>query len=105
MALSPFQILLNNLNHELHGQDLHSLIHICGEHIPCCQQDGIRSGWDVFKILRQQNIIGKEPEKIVNLLEIIKQLERDDLAEKVKNYIKEYYDEQRNGRLQIKFEE
>ncbi|XP_078345916.1 uncharacterized protein LOC144631366 [Oculina patagonica] len=93
--LNPFQILLNNLSNELHEIDLHSLIHVCGDLIPGGQRERISSGWDVFSILRQQNVIGNEPEKIANLLAIFKVLKprRRDLVVKIKRHIQENYEE------------
>ena len=95
MVLDPFQILLNSLSHELNGENLQSLIHVCGEHIPGGQREKISSGWDVFSILRQQNIIGSDPEKVLNLLKIIKEMKpkRKDLVSKVKQYIEYNYEE------------
>lgn len=92
MVLNPFQILLNDLNHELKEKDLQSLIHICGERIPGAQKERITSGWELFSILRQQNFIGSEPETIVNLLEIIQALrpKRKDLVHKVKQHIQRH---------------
>lgn len=94
-VLSPFQILLNNLSDELHERNLHSLIHVCGDIIPGAQRERIATGWDVFSILRQRNIIGNEPEKMANLLAIIKELrpKRKDLVVKIKRHIQENYEE------------
>lgn len=93
-ALDPFQKLLNNLNHELNERNLESLIHVCGRHIPGSQRERISSGWDVFNILRHQNVIGSEREKIHNLLEIIKELrpKRRDLVSLVKQHIRDCYE-------------
>ena len=93
-ALDPFQKLLNNLSHELNERNLESLIHVCGRHIPGSQRERISSGWDVFNILRHQNVIGSEQEKIHNLLEIIKELkpERKDLVSLVKQHIRDCYE-------------
>lgn len=93
-ALEPFQKLLNNLNHELNERNLESLIHICGKYIPGCQRERIFSGWDVFIILRHQNVIGNGREQIHNLLEIIKELrpKRRDLVSMVKQYIQDCYE-------------
>lgn len=95
MTLDPFQKLLNNLNHELDERNLQSLIHVCGNYIPGAQRERIFSGWDVFSILRQQDLIGSEPEKIANLLAIVKELrpKRRDLVVKVKQHIQEYYED------------
>ena len=94
-VLSPFQVLLNNLSDELHERNLHSLIHICGDLIPGAQRERITTGWDAFSILRQRNIIGSEPEKMANLLAIIKELrpKRKDLVLKIKRHIQDNYDE------------
>lgn len=94
MFLSPFQILLNELNHELNEKNLQSLIHICGDRIPGAQKERIASGWELFSILRQQNIIGSEPEKIGGLLEIIQALrpKRKDLVYKIKQFIQSRYE-------------
>ena len=94
-VLSPFQILLNNLSDELHERNLHSLIHVCGDIIPGAQRERIATGWDVFSILWQRNIIGSEPEKMANLLAIIKELrpKRKDLVVKIKRHIQENYEE------------
>ena len=94
-VLSPFQILLNNLSDELHERNLHSLIHVCGDLIPGPQRERITTGWDAFSILRQRNIIGSEPEKMANLLAIIKELrpKRKDLVLKIKRHIQDNYDE------------
>lgn len=94
-VLSPFQILLNYLSDELHERNLHSLIHVCGDIIPGAQRERITTGWDVFSILRQRNIIGNEPEKMANLLAIIKELrpKRKDLVVKIKRHIQENYEE------------
>ena len=94
-VLSPFQILLNNLSDELHERNLHSLIHVCGDLIPGAQRERITTGWDAFIILRQRNIIGSEPEKMANLLAIIKELrpKRKDLVLKIKRHIQDNYEE------------
>ena len=88
-VLDPFQILLNNLSNELDERNLQSLIHVCGDLIPACQRERIISGWQAFSILRQLNVIGREPEKIRNLLTIIKELrpKRRDLVDKIKCHI------------------
>lgn len=93
-ALDPFQKLLNNLNHELNERNLESLIYVCGKHIPGSQRERISSGWGVFNILRHQNVIGSEREKIHNLLEIIKELrpKRRDLVSLVKQHIRDCYE-------------
>lgn len=93
--LSPFQILLNNLSNELHERNLQSLIHVCGDLIPGGQRERISSGWDVFSILRQQNVIGSEPEKMANLLAIIKVLrpKRRDLVVMIKRHIQDNYEQ------------
>lgn len=94
MFLSPFQILLNELNHELNEKNLQCLIHICGDRISGAQKELISSGWELFSILRQQNLIGCEPEKIRHLLEIIQALrpKRKDLVHKIKQYIQTHYE-------------
>lgn len=93
--LSPFQLLLNNLSDELHERNLHSLIHVCGDHIPGAQRERITTGWDAFTILRQRNVIGSEPEKMKNLLAIIKELrpKRKDLVLKIKRHVQDNYEE------------
>ena len=95
MFLDPFQILLNGLSSELHERNLHSLIHVCGNHIPAGEREKISSGWGVFSILRQRNLIGSEPEKMANLLRIIKELRprRRDFVDKIKRHIEENYEE------------
>jgi len=95
MFLDPFQILLNSLSSELHERNLHSLIHVCGDLIPAGEREKISSGWGVFNILRQLNLIGSEPEKMANLLKIIKELRprRRDLVNKIKRHIEENYEE------------
>ena len=94
-VLNPFQLLLNNLSDELHERNLHSLIHVCGDHIPGAQRERITTGWDAFTILRQRNVIGSEPEKVKNLLAIIKELrpKRKDLVLKIKRHIQDNYEE------------
>ena len=94
-VFNPFQVLLNNLSYELDERNLHNLIHVCGDLIPFGQREKISSGWDVFNILRQHNIIGSEPEKLANLLTIIKELrpKRKDLVLKIKSYILDNYEE------------
>lgn len=59
-----------------------------------CQRERIFSGWDVFNILRHQNVIGNGREQIHNLLEIIKELrpKRRDLVSMVKQYIQDCYE-------------
>ena len=95
MVLDPFQILLNNLSNELHERNLQSLIHVCGELIPGGQRERISSGWDIFSILRHQNVIGSEPKKMVNLLLIIKELKpkRRDLVNMIKRHVQECYEQ------------
>lgn len=95
MLLDPFQILLNSLSSELHERNLQSLIHVCGDFIAAGEREKISSGWGVFSILRQRNLIGSEPEKMANLLKIIKELRprRRDLVDKIKRYIEENYEE------------
>ena len=95
MFLDPFQILLNDLSNELHERNLHSLIHVCGDLIPAGQREKISSGWDAFSILRQLNVIGSEPDKIANLLAIIKVLKpgRRDLVLKIRRHIQDNYEE------------
>ena len=92
-VLNPFQLLLNDLSNELDEKNLHSLIHVCGDLIPAGQRENIRSGWDAFRILRQLNVIGEEPEKMANLLAIIKVLrpKRRDLVTKIKRHIQDNY--------------
>jgi len=94
-VLDPFQLLLNNLSDELHERNLHSLIHVCGDLIPGAQRERITTGWDAFTILRQRNVIGSEPEKMKNLLAIIKELRpnRKDLVLKIKRHIQDNYQE------------
>ena len=90
MVLDPFQILLNDLSIELNERNLKSLVHVCGNLIPGGQREGITSGWDIFSILRHQNVIGSEPEKMVNLLRIIKVLKRRDLVNMIKRYVQNH---------------
>ena len=94
-VLNPFQLLLNNLSDELHERNLHSLIHVCGDLIPGAQRERITTGWDAFTILRQRNVIGSEPQKMKNLLAIIKELRpnRKDLVLKIKRHIQDNYEE------------
>ncbi|XP_029192175.2 uncharacterized protein LOC114958539 [Acropora millepora] len=95
MALSKFQLLLNNLSNELSERNLQSLIHICGDLIPGGQRDNIRSGWQVFTILLHQDAIGDGPEKLQLLLQIVRELKpkRKDLVSMVKRYIEENCEE------------
>ena len=94
-VLDPFQLLLNNLSDELHERNLHSLIHVCGDLITGAQRERITTGWDAFTILRQRNVIGSEPEKMKNLLAIMKELRprRKDLVLKIKRHIQVNYEE------------
>ena len=94
-VLNPFQILLNDLSNELHEKNLHSLIHVCGDLIPTGQREKISSGWEAFSILRQLNVIGSEPEKMANLLAIIKELRprRKDLVLKIERHIQNNYED------------
>ncbi|XP_068761523.1 uncharacterized protein [Montipora capricornis] len=91
MALSKFQLLLNNLSNELNERNLQSLIHICGELIPGGQRDGIRTGWHVFTILLHQNAIGEDPERQRFLLRIFEELrpKRRDMVRMIKRHIQE----------------
>ena len=93
--LNPFHILLNNLSSELHERNLQSLVHVCGNLIPGGQRERITSGWDVFSILRQQNVIGSEPEKMANLLRMIKALRpnRRDLVDMITRHIQVNYEQ------------
>ena len=93
-VLKPFPLLLNDLSNELHEMNLHSLIHVCEDLIPAGQRENIRSGWEAFSILRQLNVIGREPEKMANLLVIIKALRprRRDLVTKIKRHIQDNYE-------------
>ena len=93
-VLDPFQVLLNDLSNELNERNLHSLIHVCADHIPTGQREKISSGWEAFSILLQLNVIGREPEKMANLLAIIKVLRprRRDLVTKIKRHIQDSYE-------------
>ena len=93
--IDPFRLLLNQLSGELMQDNLKSLVHICGKHIPAGQREQISCGWDLFSLLRQQNMIGGEPKQIVYLLSIIQQMTpgRKDLVDKVKGYIECTYEE------------
>lgn len=87
ISLDPFPILLNNLSNELEEKDLQSLKNICAQYIPGGQRERIKDGWDIFNILQRQNVIGDEPEKMANLLLIIKVLKRTDLVHMIKKHI------------------
>ena len=91
IRIDPFPILLNNLSNELENRDLQSLKNVCAEYIPGGERENIKMGWDVFNILLRQNVIGSEPEKIANLLAIIKELRRRDLVHMIKKHIQEHY--------------
>lgn len=93
IRINPFPILLNNLSNELEDKDLQSLKNVCGEFIPGGQREKIKIGWDVFNILLRQNVIGSEPEKIANLLAIIKELRRRDLVHMIKKHIQQHYEQ------------
>ena len=95
MALSKFQLLLNNLSNELSERNLQSLIHICGDLIPGGQRDNIKNGWQIFAILLHQDAIGDTPEKLKLLLQIVGELKpkRKDLVSMVKRYIEQNYEE------------
>ena len=95
MALSKFQLLLNNLSNELSERNLQSLIHICGDLIPGGQRDNIKNGWQIFTILLHQDAIGDTPEKLKLLLQIVRELKpkRKDLVSMVKRYIEQNYEE------------
>ena len=95
VSISPFKILLNNLNGELDQRNLESLVHVCWELIPGGQRERITSGWEVFSVLLRQNAIGEEPRKMAFLLRIIKELrpKRRDLVGMVKRYIEEHYEQ------------
>ena len=93
--IDPFRLLLNQLSGELRHDNLQSLVHVCGEHIPGGQREQISRGWDLFSLLRQQNMIGGEPRQIAFLLSIIQEMKpgRQDLVDKVKGYIECTYKE------------
>ena len=95
VSISPFKILLNNLNSELDQRNLESLVHVCWELIPGGQRERITSGWEVFSVLLRQSAIGEEPRKMAFLLGIIKELrpKRRDLVGIVKRYIEEHYEQ------------
>ena len=95
VSISPFKILLNNLNSELAQRNLESLVHVCGELIPGGQRGRITSGWEVFSILLRQSANGEEPRKMTFLLGIINELrpKRRDLVGMVKRYIEEHYEQ------------
>ena len=95
VSISPFKILLNNLNSELDQRNLESLVHVCWELIPGGQRERITSGWEVFSVLLRQSAIGEEPRKMAFLLGIIKELrpKRRDLVGMVKRYIEEHYEQ------------
>ena len=95
MALSKFQLLLNNLSNELNERNLQSLIHICGDLIPGGQRENIRNGWQVFTILLHRDAIGDSPEKLQLLLQIVREMKpkRKDLVSMVKRYIEQNYQE------------
>ena len=95
VSISPFKILLNNLNGELDQRNLESLVHVCGELIPGGQRERITSGWEVFSILLRQSANGEEPRKMTFLLGIIKELrpKRRDLVGMVKRYIEKHYEQ------------
>lgn len=92
IRIDPFSILLNNLSNELENKDLQNLKNVCAEYIPGGEREHIKIGWDVFNVLRRQNVIGKEPEKIASLLAIIKELRRRDLVHMIKKHIQEHYE-------------
>ena len=92
IRINPFPILLNNLSNELENRDLQSLKNVCTEYILGGERENIKMGWDVFNILLRQNVIGSEPEKIANLLAIIKELRRRDLVHMIKKHIQEHYE-------------
>lgn len=93
--IDPFRLLLNQLSGELRQDNLRSLVHVCGEHIPGGQREQISCGWDLFSLLRQQNMIGGEPRQIAFLLSIIQEMKpgRKDLVDIVKGYIECTYEE------------
>ena len=93
--IDPFRLLLNQLSGELMHDNLKSLVHICGKHIPAGQREQISCGWDLFSLLRQQNMIGGEPRQIAFLLSIIQEMKpgRKDLVDIVKGYIECTYEE------------
>ena len=93
--IDPFRLLLNQLSGELRQDNLQSLVHVCGEHIPGGQREQISCGWDLFSLLRQQNMIGGEPRQIAFLLSIIQEMKpgRKDLVDIVKGYIECTYEE------------
>ena len=95
VSISPFKILLNNLNGELDQRNLESLVHVCGELIPSGQRERITSGLEVFSVLLRQSANGEEPRKMTFLLGIIKELrpKRRDLVGMVKRYIEEHYEQ------------
>jgi len=68
ISLNPFQLLLNDISNELNQRNLQSLIHVCGNFIPGGQRENINTGWEVFSILRQQNLIGEESDQMKFLL-------------------------------------
>lgn len=93
IQLDPFSILLNNLSNELEDKDLQNLKNVCTEFIPRRQREKIKSGWEVFDILKCQNVIGSKPEKVATLLCIIKELRRRDLVHMIKKHIQEHYEQ------------
>ena len=93
ISLDPFRILLNNISNELEEKDLQSLKNVCAQWIPGGQREKIQDGWDFLNHLRRLNIIGDEPEKVANLLMIIKVLKRRDLSHLVKKHIAKYYEQ------------
>lgn len=93
ISLDPFRILLNNISNELEEKDLQTLKNVCAQWIPGGQRERIKDGWDFLNHLRRLNIIGDEPEKVANLLMIIKVLKRRDLSHLVKKHISKYYEQ------------
>ena len=95
VSITPFKILLNNLNSEQDQRNLESLVHVCGELIPSGQRERITSGLEVFSVLLRQSANGEEPRKMTFLLGIIKELrpKRRDLVGMVKRYIEEHYEQ------------
>ncbi|XP_032240169.2 uncharacterized protein LOC116619461 [Nematostella vectensis] len=89
MFIDPFDRLLNNISHDLDDANLRSLIYICSHYIPGCKRDEIKHGLQVFRLLKERDVIAGNREKIGNLLAIVYEIKprRKDIIQKVKDFI------------------
>uniref|UniRef100_A0A8C5PZK4 FADD n=1 Tax=Leptobrachium leishanense TaxID=445787 RepID=A0A8C5PZK4_9ANUR len=87
-ASDRFLAMLVKISNELKEEDLKSLKSLCGESICNRKLEGIKLGTDLFTCLKEQNEISCE--NVDRLIYLLVTIERNDLAEEVKCYQRNY---------------